>query len=261
MRYLRLWLQFLKFSWMADLEYRMNFVVRVIGEFFWYTAQLSVFEVLYTHTETLHGWDINAVRVFMGTLFLVDGLYMILFHENLDHLSSLVRKGDLDLYLVKPINSQFMISCRRVSSVYFINITLVLGYLGWAVSRLNHSIELTQVLAYLVMVACGLCIYYCMRLLFGMLAIVLHEAGNIQFVWYNLFRLGTRPDVLYPRTLRLVIMTAIPVAFIASAPAKMLVEGANGGLLLHALALVSFLIALTAFLWKRALRQYASASS
>lgn len=261
MRYLRLWLQFLKFSWMADLEYRMNFVVRVIGEFFWYAAQLSVFEVLYTHTGTLHGWDINAVRVFMGTLFLVDGLYMIFFHENLEHLSSMVRKGDLDLYLVKPINSQFMISCRKVSSFYFVNLALVLTYLSWGLSRLPNPIGWAQVVGFAVMVVCGLLIYYSMRLLFGMLAIILHEAGNIQFVWYNLFRLGTRPDILYPPYLRMIIMTAVPVAFIASAPSKILVEGLNGPLLLHAVVLASCLFTLTAFLWKRVLRQYASASS
>ncbi len=246
---------------MADLEYRLNFVVRIFGEFVWYAAQLSVFEVLYTHTETLNGWDINAVRVFMGTLFFVDGLYMILFVENMDNLSSLIRKGDLDLYLVKPINSQFMVSCRKVASVHFINLALVLGYLIWALSRLNHPVSLTQGFAFAIMCVCGVAIFYCLRLLFGMLALILHEAGNIQFVWYNLYRLGTRPDILYPRYLQLFVMTAIPVAFIASVPSKILVEGLQWSLVAQSVAVATFFFVLTAFLWRRALRNYASASS
>ena len=78
-----------------------------------YVAQLSVFEVLYTHTSTISGWDVHGMRIFMGCLFLVDVFYMILFMENMDTMSSLIKRGDLDLYLVKPIDAQFMVSCRK----------------------------------------------------------------------------------------------------------------------------------------------------
>ena len=61
MRYFRLWLSFFKMSWMADLEYRLNLVVRVIGEFAWYAAQLSIFEELYHHTSTISGWDVHGM--------------------------------------------------------------------------------------------------------------------------------------------------------------------------------------------------------
>lgn len=261
MRYLKLWLQFLKISWMADFEYRFNFVVRIFGEFMWYTAQISVFEVLYTHTQSLYGWDINAVRVFMGTLFLVDGIYMVFFSENLDHLSSLVRKGDLDLYLVKPINSQFMISLRKVASANLVNCALVSLYLLWALSRLSQTVSFGQATMFAIMAACGVVLFYCTRLLFGMLVFVLHEAGNVQFVWYNLYRLGTRPDILYPRYLRLIIMTAIPVGLIASVPARILVEGPDFKLLLWSVSVAILFFIVTALCWQRALRNYASASS
>ncbi len=130
-RYLRLWLSFFKMSAMADTEYRINIVLRVITEIVWYAMQLSVFEVLYTHTSTISGWTVHDMRVFMGTLFLTDVTFMILFHENLEQVWSMVRKGDLDLYLVKPVNSQFMISCRKVSVAYLLNWLLVFGYLLW----------------------------------------------------------------------------------------------------------------------------------
>ena len=77
MRYVRLWFSFLRASALADFEYRMNITVRIFGEVIWYATQLSVFEVLFTHTQTISGWDVNAMRVFMGTLFLVDNMYMM----------------------------------------------------------------------------------------------------------------------------------------------------------------------------------------
>lgn len=261
MRYLRIWLEFIKMSVMADSEYRLNFVVRIFGELVWYTAQLSVFEVLYTHTPTLNGWDINAVRVFMGTLFVGDVLYMILFMENMDALSNLVRKGELDLYLVKPINSQFMVSCRKISVAYLMNFGLVIGYLVWAMSRWPVVYTLPQMAAFFVLVLCGVTISYCMRFLFGMVVLVLHDAGNVQFIWYQLYRLATRPDILYPTYLRYLVLTILPVAFIASVPARTLVEGPSWQWLGAGLLAAGTFLTMTSFLWHRALRRYASASS
>lgn len=260
-RYLRLWLSFLKASAMADFEYRMNISVRIFGEVVWYVTQLSVFEVLYTHAPSISGWDVNAMRVFMGTLFLVDNLYMLLFHENMDTLSSLVKKGDLDLYLVKPVSSQFMVSMRKVSVAYVINLMLIIGYLTWAIPRLGHPIGGWQMLSYGVLVVCGLMSYYGLRFLFGTLVIVLQDAGNVQFVWHQLFRLATRPDPIYPSSLRMIVMAVFPVAFMASVPSRVLVEGIDPTLMVAAPLLGAFLILLSHFCWERALRSYASASS
>jgi len=260
-RYLRIWLSFLKMSWMADLEYRANIVLRVITEIVWYGMQLSVFEVLYTHTDSISGWTVNDMRVFMGSLFLCDVIFMILFHENMDHLWSTVRKGDLDLYLVKPINSQFMVSCRKISASYFINLILVAAYLTWAVSQLGRPVSVLQVGTFLVMILLGVLLSYTLRFLFATLTVVLQDAGNIQFVWYQLYRLATRPDPIYPQFLRYLVLTVFPVAFFASVPSRVLVEGIEIKYLLAAPVMAFGLLFLSNYLWERALRNYASASS
>lgn len=261
MRYIKLWLSFLKMSAMADMEYRTNIVLRVIGEFTWYALQLSVFEVLYTHTNSISGWDVWDMRVFMGSLFVSDVIFMILMHENMDHLWSVVRKGDLDMYLVKPVNSQFMVSFRKVGVSYFINLALTSGYLIWAASHLSRPISLAQVATFVVMIFLGVAIVYSIRFMFATLTVVLQDAGNIQFIWYQLYRLGTRPDPIYPSMLRVLVLTLFPVAFMASVPSRVLVEGLQWEYLLAAPLGAFGLVILSNFLWEKALRTYASASS
>lgn len=260
-RYGRLWLSFLRASALADFEYRANISVRIFAEFIWYATQLSVFEVLYLHTSTIHGWDVNAMRVFMGTLFFVDNWYMVLFSENMETMSSMVRKGDLDLYLTKPVDSMFMITCRKVSVAQLVNVALIGVYLLWAVPRLGHPVGALDFLAYGVLCVCGLVIYFALRFLFVMIVVLLQEAGNIQFVWHQLFRLATRPDAIYPGPMRLLVMTVLPVAFLASVPARALVEGASLHLFLVAPVLAIGLVLLAHVLWGRVLRRYSSASS
>lgn len=260
MRYLDLWCSFLKASWISDLEYRTNIVVKVLGELIWYLTQLSVFEVLYTHTQSISGWDVRAMRVFMGSLFLVDNIYMILCAENMESFNSFVRKGELDLYLVKPVNSQFMVSFRKVSVVYLLNLVLILGYLGWTTTQLDHVVLFTTYLAYVFLVICGAVCYYSLRFLFATISVVLQDAGSMQFIWHQLFRLATRPDPIYPSYLRFLVLTLFPVGFFASVPSRVLVEGPTMELL-WAPIMAGSLLWVSHLGWERALKKYSSASS
>lgn len=260
-RYLGLWLSFLKMSWMADLEYRVNISIRFFGELMWYTAQLSVFEVLYLHAPSIAGWDLHSMRVFMGTLFLGDVLYMIFFQENMDNFSSLVRKGDLDMYLVKPVNSQFMVSCRKIGTAYALNLTLIMSYLVWAATRLTHPLSAFHIVGFAFVLICGLVTLYALRFLFMTLVLLMQNGSNIHFLWYNLYRLATRPDRLFPFYLRLAVLTFFPIAFFASVPSRILIEGPSWDLILAAPSVAAVTLVLSHYAWNRALRRYSSASS
>src|SRR4051812_49099685 len=123
-KYLGLYLAFFRASLIGDLEYRANFISRVLADVFWYLAQITGFEVLYQHTNKIGSWTLPQTRVFLGMLFVVDAFYMIILHDNLDQFSDRVRKGDLDLILAKPVNSQFMVSFQRVLTAILGNLVI-----------------------------------------------------------------------------------------------------------------------------------------
>lgn len=260
MKYLRLWLSFFRMSWMENLEYRSNFVLRVFNELLWYSTQLSVFEVLYTHTSSIAGWELQDVRVFMGTLFMLDCIWMMLFNESFDQFSEIVKNGDLDLLLTKPVDSQFMATMRRSNPVYIFNFLLVFGYFLWAVNGLQKEIYFTSVLKYIFLLLCGLMVLYSLRMFFAVLVVVVHNAQSITYVWYQIYRLGTRPHSIYPSWLRIIIVMVLPVGLIVSVPSHHLLFESDATLW------ISPLVAITVFLlarwaWVSGLKSYASASS
>jgi ABC-2 type transport system permease protein len=255
-----LW-SFAKVSAIADLEYRLNVVVKILTDIFWYAAQLALFEVLFRHVNDISGWSIDTIRVFMGILFMVDAIYMFFFSENLDRLSESVSRGDLDLLLTKPVDSQFMISLRKISTPYLINLTLAASWTIWSVNRAAIELDGARVLAVVVLVACGVLITYSCRFFFSAMALIFTRAENLNYVWYQLYRLATRPDSIYPSWVRFAILTFLPMGFIASVPARALIEGPTlvwlaGGVLLAGLALGA-----TRVFWRFGLRRYSSASS
>ncbi len=243
------------------MEFRLNMVLKVMTDLIWYAGQISVFEVLFLHSNRYSDWDLPSVRVFLGILFFVDSIYMILFSENLDHLSMKVRKGDLDLLLVKPVNSQFMISFQKTNVSYILNCFFTLGYLAWAISNIPQPIYFSNVVWLFLLIPCGIAVCYSARFFFAALAVIFVNADNISYMWYQLYRIGTRPDSIYPSWMKYVILTILPVGFIASIPSRFVLGKQETWMYWEVPLVTGLLVYGSIRFWKFALTKYTSASS
>lgn len=259
-KYWTLYRAFLKASMVADLEYRANLTIRFVTDIFWYAAQILTFETIFSHTERVGSWNIEQTRVFLGILFVVDAFYMILFSENLDKMSDRVRKGELDLLLAKPVNSQFMLSTQRVNTAIAGN--LILG-ISWLVYSLNGlpDFDPIRLLWLIALIPAGLMTLYAIRFAFCSTAIVFTRSENLQYLFFQLYRLGMRPDSIYKPWLKTVLMTALPVAFVASVPATAIMEAPQWNVFLWAILWSSILVYLSNVFWRFCLKHYSSASS
>jgi len=260
-RYIEIYIAFFKAGFITDIEYRANFIFRILGDILWYTGQLATFEVIYLQTPTLGGWNIEQLRIFLGVLFVVDSLYMILFAENLDHFSEKVKKGDLDLLLAKPVDTQFMLSCKKVGTLYCASFLIASSFLTWAIYSYSHSFSWIQIFWFLILLPCGLLIMYSFKFSFSILAIIFSNSQNLQYAWYQFYRLGMRPDSIYQPWLRYILLSVLPVALISSTPARILVYGVTQNLVIWSLMMTAITLIASRLLWKKSVKYYGSASS
>lgn len=259
-KYLGLWGMFFRSSLIADLEFRMNFVVRIVTDIFWYGAQVVTFEVLYRHTDLIGHWNLAQTRVFLGMLFVVDAIYMVILHDNFERMSDRVRKGELDLVLAKPINSQFMISFQRSATALLGNLSIAIAWLTfslWSLEGFNPA----RLLWLAILIPAGVTVLYACRFLFAASAVIFTKSESLQFVWYQVYKLGMRPDSIYSPWVKYVLLSLFPVAIIASVPARALLDPPDYGLFLWAIVLASGLAWSTTRYWRFALKYYGSASS
>lgn len=259
-KYWGLYKAFFRASFIADLEFRANFIVRILTDIFWYAAQIITFEVLFLHTNRIGEWNIHQTRVFLGILFVVDAIYMIIFSDNLDRLSEKVRKGDLDLLLAKPVNSQFMVSLQRVSTAMLGNLLIAVGWLTYSLYQLP-DFSWVRLLWLTILLPTGVCVGYVLRFSFAAVAVIFAKSENLQFIWYQLYKLGTRPDSIYFPWLKTVLMTIMPIAMIASVPARVVLNPQDSWFVLWAAVLSPLLIFLSSRFWNYCLKYYSSASS
>lgn len=259
-KYFILYIAMFKASIIADLEYRANFFTRIMTDVFWYAAQILTFEVLYQHTNKIGDWDKYQMRVFLGLMFVIDALYMIIIHENLENISEKVRKGDLDLLLAKPVNSQFMLTLQKANTAIFGNLILGSAWLFYALTGLQ-DFNYYRLLWLVVLIPCSLVVVYSMRFMFAATAVIFTRSENLQFLWWQVYRLGMRPDSMYNPYLKFALLTVLPVGVIVSIPARSLLNPPELTYLLWPFLLVPILIYGTHRFWNFALKFYSSASS
>jgi ABC-2 type transport system permease protein len=80
-------------------------------------------------------------------------------------------------------------------------------------------------------------------------------------LYYQFFGFATKPDAIYPRGVRLVIMTILPFAFIGSVPARALLHGLKWSEYGILTCMLLGFFCLNQWLWKKGLQRYQSASS
>ena len=91
------------------MEYKVDFVVGVLGVFLTQGLNLLFLNVLFQHIPSLEGWTFQEIAFIYGFSLIPKGLDH-LFFDNLWALGQrLVRKGEFDKYLTRPINPLFHI--------------------------------------------------------------------------------------------------------------------------------------------------------
>ncbi len=215
---------FLKLSAIADLQVPFNLGVQFSNDILWYSMQIILFETIYLHVDSLGGWGIAEMRVFLGILFLVDAFQMILFAHNFDVFSEKIARRDLDLLLLRPVSSQQLMTSQKLQCGFLLNAIFALSWLLWSLSLLPGGFPWLRSLLILIVVPAALSIFYSTRLFFSTVALLITRAEHFHDLYFTFFKMGQRPDHLYGPGVRYFILLVIPVGMIASFPTRVLVD-------------------------------------
>ena len=118
-RYLKLMGIFAKYSLMSALEYRINFITGMSVEMGWMIIKLLYVAIIYKAGTNIGILTPDHILLFVGTYMLMTGFYMLYF-GNFASLPGMVQQGELDLYIVKPVSLQFLVTLRHLDFAYLL---------------------------------------------------------------------------------------------------------------------------------------------
>lgn len=275
--YLRVFQTFARNSLVRDMTFRGNFILDAVTSVTWMAMNLGFYLLVFQYTKQVAGWDKFEFFAFLSTTMIVNSIVQSFFMPNCEELSELIRTGGLDFALLKPIDTQFLISLRKIEwsglSNLVAGIVLLVVSLVQLTTRTEETLQLNplMILLYLFYVACGVAIMYSVMISLSATSIWLGQNRSLYDFWFYITNFSRYPMEIYDGPwglpLRYAFTFALPILLVVNVPARIIAwpiaEQARETWWLAIFVQFATLLCLLASRWlfQAALRGYRSASS
>ncbi len=261
LHYLRLWLACACYSIARAMMFRGDFIMWTLVEFFWMAVNILMVAVIYSHTNSIAGWNQYEMLLLVGTSMILQRLMMGFFWSNLFELARNIRDGQFDFFLAQPGRPLFMISTRKIDLDGIVNCFVAIGVVVYACRQLGLHPNAWDIVLYVALLGSALIVHYSIVLLTVSLTFWLVGSQGLEASYFTLTEFGRLPRQAYVGLRRLVFVWVLPAVVASNVPAGTLIHGFQPW---HALWLVGAAAAwlvLAVWVFHRGLARYASASS
>jgi len=217
----------------GQMEYRFNFVVLVVMGLVYQLTGFVFVWVLIARFNNLGGWTLGEIAFLYGLRLLVHAVRGICFGNVGREMEWLVRRGEFDRMLVRPMSPLVQVAVKQIPINDFGN--LIGGVGVFVVASMAVAIDWSPPsIAFLVLAVLGGCLVEAaLELALASLTFRIVRAHAL-FALVNDVnnRFGSYPLHIFGDLARFVLTFGVPVAFIAYLPATVLL-GRTGELSVH----------------------------
>lgn len=261
MHLFRLWITLFKNCLSRDMEFRLHYALQVLVDIVWCAVQIGFFEVMFMYTPAFAGLSRSEAYLFLGTLFIVDSLNMMLVASNFWHFPRHVNTGELDFFLLKPVSPLFLSYFRFINTASMVNVSVSIIIFAIGLMMHDQSISIMQWIGWFVGLICGSLILFSLEAIVGSMSFFFVNASGVQSIFYSLYQIAMRPDGIYNSMMRRIFITIFPLSLIASVPSSMLFNSASIEMF-GIMVLMSFIMAFASMrFFSYSLKRYNGASS
>jgi len=260
-KYLKVYKKFLYTSLASEFEYKTNILIDLITAILSLIGSIFLLSIFFQNDGSIGGWEFEKALIIQGIYTILNGITNTWFNPNLTEIVKHIREGTLDIVLLKPIDSQFFISLKKINPSGFLEIMLGF-FLLLSCIRINQvNLNLSFLVLSLITISCSICILYSLWFFISTTTIWFVKTWNATEVLRSFLYIGRFPLNSFSLSLRIFFSVFIPIAFITTIPSEVFLGIAQlWKILLEVIVAIVFLITSRKF-WLFALKFYTSASS
>lgn len=234
MYYVRVWTTFFRNSIIREMMFKGNFLIQVVTRAFWFFAQIAMFKVIFDKVPTINDWNQDQYFAFMATGMLINGIVETFFMPNCANLSEQIRTGRLDFALIKPLNTQFIVSLERINLAMLSQVMLASLLLINSLWRIGQPVSVGQLAVYLLYVAMGVLFFYSMMIVTACTSIFMGRNQGLYDFWFYITVFARYPRSIYDgndserfeagEMLQFGFSYIMPILLVITVPARVIVD-------------------------------------
>jgi ABC-2 type transport system permease protein len=261
-RYLKLLKAFSIFSIQDQMAYPINFWLAIAMKFLRVGIVLIFFQAIYLKVNNISGWSFGDTVFIFATFSLVDFIANVTFARNFGlWFSRMVQNGKFDYQIIKPANLQF---CTAFIVIDFMDMASIvpIGALYWyALSQMSVSVALSNAVIYLILLANAVIFIYALMLALAAINFWTIQSYGLWKFAQGIIWMSRYPSDIYSGAWKIAFNFILPIAFVATWPAKAFLGILSWQNTVYALVFTIIFFWLANRFWNYGLKYYSSASS
>jgi ABC-2 type transport system permease protein len=260
-RYLTLfWVQ-LRASLATAMQYRADFVVDGAISLWWMLWTLVPLWIVFRGRETVAGWSMEEALVVAACFTILRGVLEGAINPSLVQIGEHIRTGTLDFILIKPADTQFLVSTAKFSPWKVVDLLAGVAMMVIAFARLGRVPGPLEVALAALLLGSGIFVLYSLWILVVCASFWVIRLDNLGYLLSSVFDAARWPLDVFRGTWRYLFTWVIPLGLMTTYPARALLGSLSLETAAVALGGTAAFTGMARFVWNRAIGHYRSASS
>lgn len=216
--------------------------------------------LLRTQLDTIGTYTTDHLVVFYLTYYFVD-LFGQMFYRGVYQFGQKVRTGEFDFYLLKPISPLFQSLAGKpdINDALFLLPSVLASIFIFL--QLNISYSLASIFWFSLLFINSMLIVTGLHILVLAIAIRTVDVNGIIWFYRDISKLSQFPVSIYVEPLRTILFFIIPVRFMVTIPAEVLIGNAPTFSLALTFTVGILFLSASYFMWQQSLKHYTSTTS
>ncbi|WP_297630458.1 ABC-2 family transporter protein [uncultured Clostridium sp.] len=261
-RYFYVYRCFLKQYLKTLMEYRGDFIFGLFGFFLVQGTSLIFIGLVFNNIPDLKGWSFDEILFIYGFSQIPRGIDHI-FTDYLWLFSRVsIVKGEVDRYLLRPLNPLFQVIATRFQPDGFGELVIGFILVIYTGVKLDLKVSVMFVIGFIIAVIGGTLIYTAIKLITASIAFWIKDSFSCMRIGYELAGFAKYPVSIYPGGIKGILTFIVPFAFTGYYPAAYLLGKINflEGIMLTLVVGVIFIL-IAYYVWVKGLAAYESSGN
>jgi ABC-2 type transport system permease protein len=259
-KYLRSYTRFFINSLSTGMEYRTAFIFQNIAGLVWMLSAFIFIFILFSQSSQVAGWNEKQIIFLYLTFSVTADFFNIFLKENLQQFLELIRKGQLDIYLAKPINTQFLVSLMSGQVSYSALFRFVMAII-FIIIFAPAGTSPASWLLYISLMVIGTVSVYSVIFILHTMNIWFIRLNNLTELTGQTYELSKVPLNAWPEQIKFFLTYVFPLGVLSSVAVKSLSNPPNFWSLILYIILAVLSLYISHRFFRYALHYYSSASS
>lgn len=258
--YLRLWRGYMRIGFLILVQYRADTIIMIISMLLREASGFIGVVTIANVTGGLGNWNIYEIILLFSMCAVIESISQS-FLDNVWGIDHEIRKGMLDVLLVRPANPFIQMLGRWFHFTGLICLAAYSGMMFWAMAKLGITFHIGTILFLLEFIICATAINSGIYTIFNCMNFWLVQGSDLAEFVQTCREFAKYPLSVFPLLIRSFFTYMIPFGFIGYYPAAYLSGKAGVEILILMPVCALVVVGIAAALWKAGLRSYNSAGN